>query len=223
MNINRAQAMFGGMAAAKISHGREDLEEGRYVVLLQSILNMESTITFKPYIKFNGVVLYPLCDGANRTPDMDAFGGSPAGSSAEWVVNQSLYFKNEIKTTIVRCLGMTEDTIKEMEKGMTQEEINAEFFQYCLAMTGEEVQGSETVRTGPGIFDNTTTVEIRAVKTEAKPKANAEDNKPGKVYTNVRVLRKVPLSEVAEKATEAMISQAFGSFDNFANLLEAEG
>ena len=182
MNINRAKQMFGGMAAASVSHGREELEEGRYVILLQSVTNEESR-KYQPYMAFNGVVLYPLCDKAGREPTSELYEGSGTGAQAAWAVFSNDFFASKVKTILVTCLGLEESDLKTMEKEMTPSEIDKEFFEYCLAMTGEEVQGTETVRVRPGIFDNTTTVEIRVTKTEAMPKKDDDENKPGKVYT----------------------------------------
>lgn len=222
MPLNRALSMFGGMSNASLSQSREDMEEGKYVVLLHSLQNMESQKDFKPYMKIEGTILYPICDGNNRTPDMDMFFASAPGAPAEWVVFGGLYFHKEVAGILTKCLGISVEEFEEMKKSKSKEEFDKEFFEYCLEMTGEEIQGSETVRTRAGCFDNTTAVEIRVTKSLPKPKANPADNKPGTVYTNARVLRKVPLAEVAEKLEEADVIKYFGSVGHFSDLVVSE-
>lgn len=223
MNINRAKQMFGNMAKASVSHGREELQEGRYAVLVQKVENKE-TRKFVPYTAFRGVVLWPVCDGVGRLPDAELYEGSPKGSMADWASFYSDYYASNIKTFIATCLGLTMEDLKAQEKNMSEAEINDQFFQYCLAMTGEEVRGEETVKTGPGVFDGSVVIEVRVTKSTPVPKKgdDEDDDKVKKAFTNVHPNRRIPLSEVATRLTEEEIAIYFGSLENFATLMEAE-
>ena len=219
MSLNRAKQMFGNMAQASVNTGREDLQDGRYAVLMQKVENKE-TRQCKPYTAFRGVVLWPICDGMGRLPDAELYDGSYAGSSADWANFMSDYFASNIKTFICICLGMTNDELKAQQKGMSNAEIEDEFFGYCLAMTGSEVQGEDIVKVGPGVFDGTTVIEVQVRRSEAIP---TEDGKPPKKpYVNINPKAKIPLTEVAAKMSEDEIAIYFGSFDNFAKLVEDE-
>lgn len=227
MDLNQAKAMFANMGEAKVKSGREDIAEGRYWVLMRAIAN-EKTRDFRPYTLIKATVILPLCDGMGRTPDSDLFEGSPAGTGAEWIYMFNDYFASNMKGLIVTCLGITPEELKQMEASMTKDEINAEFFQYMLAATGEEVNETtnQVVKTGDGVFDNTTVIEINVKKTDPIPSNDNDDDKKdkkkGKPFTNIYPNRKVPLAEVAEKLTEEQISLYFHSFENFTALFEAE-
>lgn len=219
MSLNRAKTMFGGMAQAAVHAGREDLQDGRYAVLMQKVENKESRKCV-PFTAFSGTVLWPICDGMGRLPDSDMFEGSPAGSEADWANFMSDYFASNIKTFIVTCLGMTSEDLKSQQKGMSNAEIEDEFFGYCLAMTGSEVQGEDIVRVGPGVFDGTTVIEVQVRRSEVIP---TDDGKPPKKpFVNINPKAKIPLTEVATKMAEDEIAIYFGSFENFAKLVEDE-
>lgn len=225
MDINQARAMFGAMGEAKVSSGREDVAEGRYWVLMNSIANQQ-TRDFRPFTAIKTTIILPLCDGVGRTPDSEIFEGSPAGTHCEWAYFINDYFASNMKKLIVTALGITDEQLKEMESSMTKDQINAEFFEYMMAATGEQPNENtkQLEKIQDGIFDNTTVIEVNVKKSDPIPSGDDDDSKgkKKKPFTNVYPNRKVPLEEVAGKLEESQLGLYFGSVENFTALLEAE-
>ena len=217
--VNMAQAMFEQLAVASASGAREDVNEGMYAMLIQSMTADTSKKTGQIFYPIKGVVLWPISDGADRPPESDLFSASPKGSDIGWAVFQNIYFGRNVIELLSICLEITAEEMQAEEKSMSPDEKLVHRAAMWNAAIGYEQQGGVYVKAGAGCFDGTTVIRVKAVKSDAVPKA---DGKQGKVYTNIYPKSKIPLSEVAAKLSEDEIARYFGSIDNFCALVEAE-
>ena len=218
MDINEAKTMFANMGTAAVQGTRELIQEGRYLVLMNSIQN-EKTRKLQNLTAMKTTVVVPLYDSAGRTPDSDAFEGSPAGSHLEWASFFNDYYASNMKSIIVTCLGMSEAELKSMEQEMTSDQINSEFFDYMLHATGSEVKDGNVVRTKDGVFDNSVVIEVNVKHNMPIPKEGEKAKKP---YVNVYPVKKIPLMDLVDKLGEDGIIRFFGSLENFETLAAAD-
>ena len=203
MLANRVKQLVAGMD--KVETGsRNKLALGSAFVLVSKVDSKE-TRKFVPFISVDGVVVKAINDGEGRAPGQEGYNGSLTGEECEFAFFSGDYFSQNFGPFLAAALNLSEAEAAAMTKAEIQDAV------LSVVRTDE---------TPVGILDGTTVVEVRTFL--SAPMKDKKDETKMIQYTNNRFVRHVALSELAE-VPEQDIIRMFGSLDQFATLVAAEG
>lgn len=223
--------IFSGVASAAGSVERNDHPKvGRCLALLtKSDFSSAATNRCKKnFFKATCTVVKGLKDEDGRREGEEGYVGNLAGDIVDlfYIDNPQYpsYFINDLQKFGLSCLGATKkDLVTDEEAAAGAEGTSFTQFEeeFLPAILGINPDGSESGV--PGICDGVTLVEIechfKPKKVNGVIQTNADGSMQGR--ENYSVVRKASFAEVGDLSDIAMV-KAFGSADNFAQLLASE-
>lgn len=224
--------IFNGVASAAGSVERNDSPKvGRCLALLTKSDFSSSAVNRckKNFFKATCTVVKGLKDEDGRREGEEGYVGNRAGDVVDlfYIDNPQYpsYFVNDLQKFGLSCLGATKsDLVTDVEKAAGAEGTAYSQFEeeFLPAILGINADGSDSGV--PGICDGVTLVEIEC---HFKPRKDGngviQTNPDGSMMgrENYSVVRKAAFAEVGDLSDIAMV-KAFGSVDNYAQLLQSE-
>ncbi len=188
------------------SDRKNRIKTGKYIVLFNS-LTMEEQRDTKKYFCPTFTILKPLCDGNNQDPSHPTYAGHHKGDVGSSRFNLGDTFGRFFGPFVCALMDIDPEEAKKLD--------HYECVEVAMSLLSDPSSGTE------GAYNNRSIVEIKGVESAPYP----DTKNPGKTKTSVNVFynRNVKPSEIADSLSEKDIVRYFGSLENFAALVAAEG